>query len=275
MDLYRETAYGISKYITERYSTSFSLSTRLIDMSIRDDIYAIYGLVRIADEVVDAFKGSDAAMLLDRLEQDTYAAIERGYDTNPVIHAFCLTARQYGIGKDLIAPFFKSMAMDLEQVEYTQELYEAYIYGSAEVVGLMCLKVFCQGDEQTYESLVPGARALGSAYQKVNFLRDIAADHEELGRLYFPGLSFDAFNEAQKNAIIDDIERDFLRAKTYVHALPKSSRHAVALSYLYYKELLEKIRHTPANKLKTTRIRVSNARKLALLASVTARRRHL
>ena len=275
MELYRKTSYGISKFITERYSTSFSLSTRLIDASIRDDIYAIYGLVRVADEVVDAYQGEDAAALLDRLEKDVYRAIERGYDTNPVIHAFSLTAHEYGIGEDLIAPFFRSMAMDLEKVEYTQELYEAYIYGSAEVVGLMCLKVFCQGDEQQYESLLPGARALGSAYQKVNFLRDIAADHDELGRLYFPGVSFELFDERQKKLIVDDIDREFTLAKSYVHALPENSRHAVALSYLYYKELLEKIRRTPAQRLKEARIRVSNARKLTLLASVTAGKRRL
>lgn len=270
MDLYERASYEVSKLVTERYSTSFTMSSRLFASTIRRDIYAIYGLVRIADEIVDTYRGDDALDLLKRLEADTYAAIERSYDTNPVVHAFALTAHRYGIDESLIGPFFDSMAMDLSPVEYTPELYKTYIYGSAEVIGLMCLKVFCVDDNEMYERLAPGARALGSAYQKVNFLRDVAADYDELGRLYFPGVAYESFDDTQKQAIVDDIERDFVTARSYVEKLPVNSQKAVLLSTLYYGELLEKIKATPAKVLKKERVRIDGRRKLWLLASVTA-----
>lgn len=268
MGLYDATSLEASKLFTKRYSTSFSMSTNLFDDTLRPHIYAIYGLVRIADEIVDTYRGEDASELLERLEQDVYQGIERGYDTNPIVHAFSLTAREYDISKNLIAPFFESMAMDLRPVEYTQERYDTYIYGSAEIVGLMCLRVFCKGDDERYESLMEGAKYLGSAYQKVNFLRDIAADYTDLGRLYFPGIAYDTFSEADKEAIVQDIEHEFAAADAYIAKLPDSCQRAVRLSRLYYGELLKEIKQTPADILKTKRIRVADGRKVWLYAKV-------
>lgn len=268
MELYAATSYEVSKLVTEKYSTSFSMSTRLFDVSIRPAIYAVYGLVRIADEIVDTYRGHDAEVLLRQLELQTYAAIERGYDTNPIIHAFALTARRYTIGREIIEPFFESMAMDLQPTSYDETLYETYIYGSAEVVGLMCLRVFCENDEQQYQSLAPGARALGSAYQKINFLRDVAADYKELGRLYFPNTTYEILDEAAKNGIITDIEKDISLAKEYIQKLPQTSQKAVRLSLLYYGELLKKLKTTPAQTLKEQRIRIGALKKLSLLAGV-------
>lgn len=265
MDLYEKVSYELSRQLTERYSTSFGMSSRLFDWTIRDDIYAIYGLVRIADEIVDTYRGADAKSLLEDLESTTYAAIERGYDTNPLVHSYVLTAKKYGIDRELIQPFFASMAMDLTPAEYTDELYESYIYGSAEVVGLMCLRVFCAGDDAQYDELKPGAQALGSAYQKVNFLRDIAADYRELGRLYFPGVTYDGFDDEEKQRIISDIERDFEKARTYADKLPANSRRAVKLSMSYYGELLKRITYTSADTLKKERVRIGNTRKVVLL----------
>lgn len=265
MDLYTKTAYEASRIITNRYSTSFSLSIRLFEASMRPHIYAIYGLVRIADEIVDTYKGNDAGTLLKELKKDTDRALKTGYSTNPIVQAFVTTARAYAIGNDLIDPFFTSMEMDLHDQTYTQELYETYIYGSAEVVGLMCLKVFC-ADEKRYASLVQGARALGAAYQKVNFLRDIAADAEGLKRWYFPISSFETFDESAKEAIVADIEKDFAGARRALEQLPDSSQKAVRLSWEYYHELLARIQATPAAELKQSRIRVPTTQKLTLLA---------
>jgi 15-cis-phytoene synthase len=265
MDLYTKTAYEASKIVTNRYSTSFSLSIRLFDTPLRPHIYAIYGLVRIGDEIVDTYKGDDAAELLQELKNDTHRALKTGYSTNPIVHAFATTARQYMIGADLIDPFFISMAMDLKSQTYTQEKYEKYIYGSAEVVGLMCLKVFCN-DEARYESLVSGARSLGAAYQKVNFLRDIAADTEGLERWYFPEGSYETFDEAQKKAIETDIAKDFAGARRAIDNLPESSQKAVRLSWEYYHELMKKIEATSAEHLKKRRVRVPDIKKMTLLA---------
>ena len=226
MELYTNVSYRISKQITLDYSTSFGSSTRLFSRAIRPHIYAIYGLVRISDEVVDVYRGDDSLTLLRELEAEVYATMERGYSTNPVVHAFSQTATKFGIGEQLIRPFFDSMAMDMTPTDYTQELYEQYIYGSAEVIGLMCLKVFVDGHQARYAELESGARALGSAYQKVNFLRDMAADYSELGRVYFPGVSFEQFDEQAKQMIIQDIEAEFATAK---RALAESnSSHALA-----------------------------------------------
>ena len=265
MDLYTKTAYEASALITNRYSTSFSLSIRLFEKSLRPHIYAIYGLVRIGDEIVDTYMGEDAAKLLKELKIDTHRALKTGYSTNPIVHAFAATARQCGIGSDLIDPFFESMAMDLSPQTYDQEKYETYIYGSAEVVGL-CLKVFCNDDDR-YESLVAGARSLGAAYQKVNFLRDIAADTEGLGRWYFPQGSYESFNESQKETIEKDIAKDFAGARRAIDKLPASSQKAVRLSWAYYHELMQKIEATPAETLKNNRVRVPNVRKAALLVA--------
>lgn len=270
MDQYEKASYTVSKLITEKYSTSFSASSRLFDSRIRADIYAIYGLVRIADEIVDTYRGKDADYMLKRLESDVYGAIERDYDVNPIVHAFSKTASRYHIETTLIAPFFESMAMDLRPVEYTKQLYDKYIYGSAEVVGLMCLNVFCGGDATQYEALERGARALGSAYQKINFLRDVKADYEELGRLYFPGVEYQSFDDETKARIIDDIESDLVIAKEYVGKLPNNSRKAVSLSLLYYEELLQKIKRTPAATLKRQRVRITDIRKVMLMGGIMA-----
>jgi phytoene/squalene synthetase len=265
MELYTSTSFKMSKLLTQQYSTSFSLSSRLFGKDIQSHIYAIYGMVRIADEIVDTYRAKDAPRLLDAFEAEVYYSLETGYSTNPVVHAFVTTARLYAIPVDLIQPFFASMRVDLDRSTYDQVGYDAYIYGSAEVVGLMCLKVFC-GDEAQYELLEPGARALGAAYQKVNFLRDIAADYNELGRLYFPGaVRFETFSEADKQAIIADIQNDFAKADEAIALLPSNSQSAVALSKRYYTALLERIQRTPVEGLKTQRVRVPSSQKIRLL----------
>ena len=271
MELYDDVSYENSKHLTLRYSTSFGMSSRLFPKAMQKHIYAIYGLVRIADEIVDTYKGADAAQLLDDLETITYASINSGYSTNPVVHAFARTAAMYGIDKPLIAPFFASMRMDLHPQTYTPSYYQKYIHGSAEVVGLMCLKVFLGGDQERYAMLRDGAAALGSAYQKVNFLRDMAADYKELGRLYFPGVTYDAFDEMAKRAIVDDIKQDFTKALPALRQLPVSSRRATMMSYVYYSELLSKLEATPAEVIKTTRIRLPSRRKLTLMVRTLLR----
>ena len=265
MDLYDKVAYENSRHLTLRYSTSFGISSRFFSAAIKPHIYAIYGLVRIADEIVDTYKGKDAGEQLDRLEAETYSAITVSYSTNPIVHAFAKTAATYGIDKQLIEPFFSSMRMDLHPQSYSDKDYKKYIHGSAEVVGLMCLHVFVDGNDAEYKKLADGAAALGSAYQKVNFLRDMAADYRELGRLYFPGLSFETFSESDKRAIIDDIQQDFADAIPALTKLPPSSRKATMVSYVYYNELLVRLEKTPLQTLKTTRIRVPSPRKIALL----------
>lgn len=265
MELYNQTSYQLSRALTRRYSTSFSLSSRFFAKNIQPHIYAIYGLVRIADEIVDTYKGDGASQLLDELEQEMERAIKTGYSTNPIVHSFALTAREYGIDRTLTEPFFSSMRMDLVPQTYTEDLYQEYIHGSAEVIGLMCLKIFTHDTPNSYDELTTGACALGAAYQKVNFLRDVAADYEELGRLYFPGVAFDALDEQAKVEIIADIKNDFKNALPALRELPKNCRKATYISYVYYQELLHKLQKTPVEALKHTRIRVSGGRKLQLL----------
>jgi len=264
MDLYTETSYKLSRQLTLRYSTSFGYSTKLFDASIRDAIFSIYGLVRIADEVVDTYAKADSGAILDDLETETYRALKTGYSPNPIVHAFVTTARTYAITPPLIKPFFKSMRMDLFPKHYTEALYNQYIYGSAEVIGLMCLKVFCQGNEPAYKELEQGARRLGAAYQKVNFLRDIASDFTDRQRIYFPGVTIESFDEKTKQKIIKDIRSDFKAAKPALNKLPQNARRAVQLSYEYYEALLKKLEKTPAATIKQRRVRVPNARKLSI-----------
>ena len=240
MDLYEKTSYDISRLLTLNYSTSFGLSSKFFSTDIRKHIYAIYGLVRIADEIVDTYQGNDASQLLDDLENQTYSSIESGYSTNPVVHSFALTAREYQIDKRHIEAFFASMRMDLVAIKYTKELYQTYIYGSAEVIGLICLKVFVGGDQSQYLKLEKGAARLGAAYQKVNFLRDIAADYKERGRFYFPDTTYQSFDEAAKQEVISDIKKDFKIALPSLRKLPDSSRRATMMSYVYYSDLLKK-----------------------------------
>lgn len=268
MELYDHVAYENSRHLTLRYSSSFGLSSKLFGKTIQPHIYAVYALVRIADEIVDTYKGKDSLELLNTLEAHVYRTLKTGYSTDLIVHAFCKTARTYGIDKTLIAPFFESMRMDLSPQTYDAKNYKLYIHGSAEVVGLMCLRVFLHGNDEQYKALAPGAAALGSAYQKVNFLRDLAADYKELGRLYFPDVTYDSFDETTKTQIIADIQQDFAAALPALRKLPASSRKATFMSYVYYTELLKKLERTPAATIKHTRVRVPSAKKLALLVKI-------
>ena len=265
MDQYLEATYAVSRLVTEQYSTSFSMASRRFSKDVRVHIYAIYGLTRLADEIVDTYHGKYASKLLDELERETYEAIQISYSTNPITHAFANTANTFGIDKVLIAPFFNSMRTDLKQKTFNDEQYRTYIHGSAEVVGLMCLRVFCNGENRSYNKLKVGAAQLGAAYQKVNFLRDIAADHQELGRYYFPIGSFKKFDEATKQYILDDIRADFKNALPAAQHLPDNAIRAVLTSYRYYTALYRKLRRTPAETLKVKRIRINNLHKLILL----------
>jgi phytoene synthase len=267
LELYDKTALDCSKKITNNYSTSFSLGIKLISKDIRWAIYGVYGLVRYADEIVDTFHHTNKEALLKTFREETYQAIQQKISLNPVLHAFQLAANKYNIGSDLIDPFFHSMEMDLHQTSYNQNSYEEYIYGSAEVVGLMCLKVFLNGDDARYNELKPHAKSLGSAFQKVNFLRDMRSDLDDRGRVYFPNVDFDGLEETVKTAIIKDIQNDFAHAMIGISSLPNSSKFGVYTAYIYYLKLLEKISNTPAEELLNRRIRIPNSQKIALLFS--------
>ena len=273
LKLYKEVCRECASLITRRYSTSFSMGIRVFDYDLRAPIYGIYGFVRFADEIVDTFHQKDKAKLLARFRTDTYLAIEEGISLNPVLQAFQEVANEYNIGPDLIDPFLDSMAMDLEFSTYHDDLYETYIYGSAEVVGLMCLKVFLKGDDAEYERLKPMARALGSAFQKINFLRDIKSDYEERGRVYFPGVDYNKFDQPTKLAIEADIKKDFDHGYEGIKQLPDSARLGVYLAYVYYTKLFQKIKRSPAKQVAEERIRVNDGRKVYLLATSAVRAR--
>jgi 15-cis-phytoene synthase len=266
INLFHKTSDDINRRIALNYSTSFSLGIKMLATRYRAAIFNIYGLVRVADEIVDTFHEFDKETLLKEFKADTYKAIELGISTNPVLHGFQRTAREFQIGHDLIEPFFKSMAEDLETHEHDITSYKEYIYGSAEVVGLMCLRVFCNGNNVEYEKLVPYARSLGAAFQKVNFLRDIKSDIEDRGRTYFPNVDFNAFSEEDKVIIIKDIKVDFEHALIGINLLPKGCRTGVHTAYTYYLKLLQKIERTQAPKVMETRIRIPNYTKMLLLA---------
>ncbi|MEL7222050.1 MAG: phytoene/squalene synthase family protein, partial [Bacteroidota bacterium] len=234
LSLYRQVCLESSKLITKRYSTSFSMGIRAFDKRFRDPVYAIYGFVRFADEIVDTFHDYPKAELLQRFWQDTYKAIEEGISLNPVLQSFQEVVRTYNIERELIDAFLRSMEMDLHDKEYDQESYEEYIYGSAEVVGLMCLRVFCEGNDEQYQSLKASACSLGAAFQKVNFLRDIKSDFDERGRVYFPGVDFSRFTAADKAEIEADIRKDFDHAYEGIVRLPEGARFGVYLAYVYY-----------------------------------------
>jgi phytoene/squalene synthetase len=267
MDLFTKTTLECSKLITEHYSTSFTLGIKTLDKRFHLPIYAIYGFVRYADEIVDTFHGFDKKMLLSRFKADAYVAIEEGVSLNPVLHSFQLMVNKYQIDHDLIEAFLHSMEMDLYFADYNQEGYEAYIYGSAEVVGLMCLRIFCEGDAQMYDRLKDDAKRLGAAFQKVNFLRDIKSDFKERGRTYFPNVDFENFTLTDKQAIEDDIQADFDAALRGILALPNGAKGGVYLAYKYYLRLFDKIKNCPASKIQNERIRVPDIQKMALLAS--------
>ncbi len=271
--LYQEVCRECASLITRRYSTSFSMGIRVFDKPLRAPIYGIYGFVRFADEIVDTFHDKDKATLLERFRQDTYLALEEGISLNPVLQAFQEVANRYNIGRDLIDPFLDSMAMDLDFSRYHDDLYKEYIYGSAEVVGLMCLKVFVDGDEAEYERLKDSACALGSAFQKINFLRDIKSDYEERGRVYFPGVDYNNFTAEVKAEIEADIKADFDFALTGIKQLPGSARLGVYLAYVYYTKLFQKIKNAPATRVAEERIRVPDGRKVYLLATSAVRAR--
>ncbi|MCB0763172.1 MAG: phytoene/squalene synthase family protein [Flavobacteriales bacterium] len=254
-----------SRTTTRSFSTSFSLGVRVLDKRFRDPIHAIYGFVRFADEIVDTFHDQPQQELLGRFRTETFLSIERGLSLNPILHSFQHAVRSFGIGHELITTFLDSMAMDLEQATHDQHSFERYILGSAEVVGLMCLRVFCNGDGALYERLKPNAMSLGSAFQKVNFLRDLRQDNEELGRAYFPGTNMNALTTEQKQRIEEDIHADFEHAARGIAQLPKGARMGVQLAYLYYLNLFQKIRTTAAGDLFKQRIRVHNGNKLRLL----------
>ena len=235
---------------------------------IRHHIYAIYSLARIADEIVDTYRGKDAAKKLDELESETFSAMLDGYSTNLIVHAFAKTSIFCDMPEDIVRAFFKSMRMDLKPQKYTKQLYETYIYGSAEVIGLMCLRVFCIGNQSNYDILAPGAKKLGSAYQKVNFLRDITQDYKELGRLYFPELNYDKFSDKDKAKLVAEINNEFDEAANAIENLPSNGRAAVTASYIYYRSILDKLDKCKVENIKKTRIRINTPRKLAILLSV-------
>ena len=262
--LYSQTAFDCSKLITNAYSTSFSLGIKTLEKKYHEPIYAIYGFVRYADEIVDTFHDHNKRELLHRFKEDTYRSIEEGISLNPVLHSFQEVVNEFNINQDLIEAFLISMEMDLSKKDYSALDYKKYIYGSAEVVGLMCLKVFCAGDEQYYQSLVPSAKSLGAAFQKVNFLRDIKSDYDERGRIYFPGVDFSNFSEEDKRSIEEDIKLDFENSLVGIRDLPKGVRAGVYLAYVYYTVLFRKITRLSPETIKTERIRVPNFRKLLL-----------
>lgn len=264
--LFNQTALECSKLITENYSTSFTLGIKTLDRKFHMPIYAIYGFVRFADEIVDTFHDFDKKTLLDRFRHDTYQAIEEGISLNPVLHSFQMVVRQYSIERELIDAFLKSMEMDLSLQDYDNEGYSEYIYGSAEVVGLMCLRVFCEGNCPNYDRLREPARKLGSAFQKVNFLRDVKSDYQDRGRTYFPGVDFNDFSRDAKELIEDDIQRDFDDAYIGIMNLPRGARMGVYLAYTYYQTLFNKIKALPVAQIQTERVRVPDAKKIALLA---------
>jgi phytoene/squalene synthetase len=254
-----------SKMTTVMYSTSFSLGIRFFSKRFHDPIYGVYGFVRFADEIVDSFEGFDKKKLLQRFKEDTYTAIEEKISLNPILNNFQYVVNQYKIERELIDLFLTSMEMDLEKVQYDQQKYEAYILGSAEVVGLMCLRVFCEDDEKQYYSLKPSAMRLGSAFQKINFLRDLKADYQSLGRSYFPGIDMDKWDDSTKRSIEEDIEKDFADGLSGIRKLPNGARFGVYVAYVYFHELLLKIRKVKADRLLHERVRVSNWRKYVLL----------
>ncbi|WP_222538215.1 phytoene/squalene synthase family protein [Pedobacter polysacchareus] len=264
-EIYDKLSAACSEMITKRYSTSFSLGIYFLEEKLRHPIYAIYGFVRLADEIVDSFHDYDKPILLSKFKRDCFEAIEDGISLNPVLNSFQQVVNKYNIDKELIELFLRSMEMDLEQALYTPEKYNEYILGSAQVVGLMCLQVFTEGDKAQYEKLKDSAMQLGSAFQKVNFLRDINADYYTLSRSYFPNVNLSAFSNTEKKMIEEEIEEEFKLALIGIRQLPASSKNGVYLAYVYYKKLFQKIKSSTAEKVMTQRIRISNAHKFGLM----------
>jgi phytoene/squalene synthetase len=265
--LFDQVSESCSKIVTESYSTSFTLATKMLDSSIRQDIYNIYGFVRFADEIVDSFHNYDKKELLNLFEKDLKKSIEDKISLNPILNSFQKTIHNYQIDYELVDSFLKSMKLDLDKSKYlTKKEFDQYVYGSADVVGLMCLKVFVKGNNQDYNNLKPYAMSLGSAFQKVNFLRDLKADHDGLNRSYFPNLNIEQFDEESKQIILSEIDKDFSHALKGIFKLPSSAKFGVYTAYKYYLKLLNKLRKTPPLKIKSSRIRVPNYQKVNVLA---------
>ena len=266
-NFYDKVTENCSKIVTQSYSTSFSLATKMLDPSIRNHIYNIYGFVRFADEIVDTFHDFPKEELLNRFEKDLNFSLEKKISLNPILNSFQLTVNKYNIDRKLISAFLKSMRWDLNKNIYkTDKEYKEYIYGSADVVGLMCLKVFVKGDDNLYFKLKPAAMSLGSAFQKVNFLRDLKKDYQELDRTYFPNVDFNHFDEETKTNIIKEIENDFNLALKGIFDLPIESRFGVYTAYKYYNKLLKKLKNIPSKKIQNARIRVPNYQKMGVFA---------
>jgi len=264
--LFNDISQEFSKLVTIKYSTSFSLATKTLNSSIRSHIYNIYGFVRFADEIVDTFHEFPKKELLENFENNLFMALKNKISLNPILNSFQLTVNKFDIDYSLIESFLKSMKWDLNKKKYnSQKEFNEYIYGSADVVGLMCLKVFVNGNPDKYKELVPNAMALGSAFQKVNFLRDLKDDHENLNRSYFPNIDFANFSEESKKNIINEIKKDFELALKGIKKLPNSSKLGVYTAYKYYLKLLQKLEKTPSLKIKSTRIRIPNYQKVNLL----------
>lgn len=264
-DIYLNVCLKASKIVTTKYSTSFSIGILLLDKEIRDHIYSIYGFVRLADEIVDSFHSYNQEYLLDKFESDTYEAIKNGISLNPILNNFQRTVNEYDLDHKHIDAFFQSMRMDLLKTSYNEENFENYIYGSAQVVGLMCLRIYVNGDKNLYDELRPHAISLGSAFQKVNFIRDLKDDMVDLGRSYFPNVEINNLDEKTKKQIEDDIQNDFDDALIGISKLPINARYGVYTAYLYYQVLLKKIKSVNSGSLMKKRIRVNNFHKLLLL----------
>lgn len=271
--LFDKSAQMCSKLITEMYSTSFTLGIKTLDKQLHTPIFSIYGFVRLADEIVDTFHDYDKKALFERFEKETFLAIDEKISTNPILHAFQLVVNQYHINIEYIQAFLNSMKMDLDISTYNDNNYHQYIYGSAEVVGLMCLKVFCAQNPNQFDALEPGAKALGSAFQKVNFLRDIKSDYVERGRVYFPKVNYNQFTDSEKKQIEQDIDADFQKAHKAILNLPDTAKFGVLLAYNYYLCLFEKIKKATVPTIQTERIRVPNYKKFSLLASLILKKK--
>jgi phytoene synthase len=265
--LFDTVSHEMSKLTTKRYSTSFSMGISFLSKEIQKPIYAVYGFVRFADEIVDSFHGFEKQSLLEDFQRQTYEAIESGISLNPILNSFQWAVNKYDIDRELIDTFLRSMAMDLEKKAYDETKYAEYILGSAEVVGLMCLKIFVFGNEKEYQRLKPAAMKLGSAFQKINFLRDLKADYQQLGRTYFPGIDLNEFNATVKKEIEADIEIDFQKGYEGILQLPKNARFGVYMAYIYYYKLFKKIKSTDPQVILNERIRIPNKRKYGLFVS--------
>jgi phytoene/squalene synthetase len=271
MNLFHELSQDCSRITTEKYSTSFSSAIKLLNKDLRAPIFNVYGFVRLADEIVDTFHQHDKSLLLSEFKQATYEAIDRGISLNPILQSFQLTVNEFKIDRKLIDAFLYSMELDLQKRNYDKAGYEEYIYGSAEVVGLMCLYIFCEGDTEKYEMLKPYAKSLGSAFQKVNFLRDLKADYVGLERIYFPGCDFNNFTASDKASIEADIQLDFDQAFKGIVQLPVKARFGVYVAYKYYLSLFKKIKKVPPQNILEYRIRIPDYGKMLILAKAGIR----